>query len=409
MPDMPRRDSGKKNANGQGSIWQRADGRYGAALVYEYYDGAQGRTVKKRTSTTKPDWDAAHKWLVGKQSDLLGGVPVSDENPILSDFLGDWLRDVVEPSVSRNTYLKREYNVRVHLVPALGKVRIKDLDPRRIQALYTRLRRREPPLAASTRREVHVTLKMALSQAVRWGLLGRNPAELVDAPKEAKARKEDGEDAGEVRALTDAQARAFFRATEGKRWHHYYVAAIRTGLRPGELLGLRWGDLSLGADLGSLRVRRTLDTHEGAVFNPPKSDASRRTLALHWEAAEAFAAQREMLASEGLTTGPKDLVFPSTTGTPMSADNLRKRNLKPDLAAAGLPELTLHELRHTFASIMLHEWRVSPSIVQEMLGHEDITMTMGIYGHLFPGAQEDAIRALRRIHRRPPEEDVAVG
>ena len=75
--------------------------------MYEYYDGAQGRIIK-RTSTTKPDWDTAHKWLVGKQSDLLGGVPVSDENPALSEFLDDWLRDVVEPSVARNTCLPGE-------------------------------------------------------------------------------------------------------------------------------------------------------------------------------------------------------------------------------------------------------------------------------------------------------------
>ena len=127
-------------------------------------------------------------------------------------------------------------------------------------------------------------------------------------------------------------------------------------------------------------------------------------MALHWEAAEAFVAQRGMLAGEGLSAGPKDLVFPSTRGTPMSSDNRRKRSLKPDLAGAGLPEFTLHELRHTFASIMLHEWRVSPAIVQEMLGHESIAMTMGIYGHLFPGAQEDAIRALARMHKRPDAE-----
>ena len=93
----------------------------------------------------------------------------------------------------------------------------------------------------------------------------------------------------------------------------------------------------------------------------------------------------------------------------MSSDNLRKRSLKPDLARADLSEFTLHELRHTFASIMLHEWRVSPSIVQEMLGHESITMTMGIYGHLFPGAQEDAMRALARMHRRPGLGEMAVG
>jgi len=274
-----------------------------------------------------------------------------------------------------------------------------------VQALYSRLTRREPPYSLATRREVHVTLRMALAQAVRWGLIRRNPADLVEPPRASRvtARDED-EDDGEVRALTDAQARAFFATTQdsGKRWHNYYVAAIRTGLRPGELLGLRWGDLSLEVDPGSLKVRRTLDTHGAPVFNPPKSDAGRRTIALHWEATAALQAQRDMLAVEGLPTGQKALVFPSTKGTPMSANNLLKRNLKPDLSRAGLPELTLHELRHTFASIMLHEWKVYPDTVREMMGHESIAMTMRLYGHLFPGNQEQAIRELRRLHK-PPE------
>ena len=301
--------------------------------------------------------------------------------------------------------------MRNHLEHAVRHVKLSELEPRRRHALYPRLAREESrsgePLSYATRREVHVTLKMALKQALRWGLVKRNVAEMVDPPKGASGYEEEGD--GEVRAMTDEQSRLFFEATRGRRWRHYYVAAIRTGLRPGELLGLRWGDLSLDADPGSLKVRRTLDTHSKARFGPPKSDAARRTVALHWEAAEAFAAQRAMLAGEGLPVGPKALVFPSTKGTPMSSDNLRKRNLKPDLAGAGLPEFTLHELRHTFASIMLHEWRVSPSIVQEMLGHESITMTMGIYGHLFPGAQEDAIRALARMHRRPESGSMAVG
>ncbi|MDP9478382.1 MAG: tyrosine-type recombinase/integrase [Actinomycetota bacterium] len=181
---------------------------------------------------------------------------------------------------------------------------------------------------------------MALKQALRWGLVKRNVAEMVDPLKGASGYEEDGE--GEVRALTDEQARRFFEATQESLRHHYYVAAIRTGLRPGELLGLRWGDPNPDADPGSLKVRRTLDTHSKARFGPPKSDAARRTLALHWEASEAFEAQRGMLAEEGLPTGPKSLVFPSTRGTPMSSDNLRKRHLKPALAAASLPEFTLH-------------------------------------------------------------------
>lgn len=380
-------------------MWQRSDGRYGAALSYDYYDPDSGGRRRKRASTTKATWDDAHEWLVGKQSDIRSGTMVNAENPTFREFMEEWLPIVIEPSRSRNTCLRRKTAIKAHLVPEFGRARLKDLDPRKIQSLYSRLARRVPPLALSTRREIHVTLKMALNQAVRWSILARNPADLVDAPKQRREVSED-EGTGEVRALTNERAKMLFGHTEGGRWHNYYVAAIRTGLRPGGMLGLRRGDLNLESDPGSLRVRRTLDTVGAASFNPPKNVASRRTLAPHWEAAEAFGRQKEFLQTEGHPTAKRDLVFPSTAGTPMSSGNLRKRNLKPDLRRAGLPELTLHELRHTFASIMLHEWHVAPSIVQEMLGHESIGMTMKIYGHLFPGAQEDAIRMLREMHSK---------
>lgn len=394
---------GKKAANGSGSIWQRKDGRYNAALTYPYHDPDTGKTRRRRETTTKSSWDAAHKWLVGKKHDhLVGHTEQTGEDPYLSDYLDSWLADIVEPARSRNTYLKREYSVRVHLSPALGHAKLSEVEPRRIQGLYSKLAR--DGFALATRREVHVTLRMALEQAVKWGMLRRNPCDLVDTPKQdALVFDEDDE---EIRAVSDEEVRRLFEYAERKlsRWRYFYVVAIRVGLRPGEMLGLRWGDLALEGDPGSLKVRRTLDTHYSPpVFNPPKSKASRRTVALHWEAQDALTFQRQMLAGEGLPTGEKALVFPSIKGTPMNSRNLARRSLHPDLAAAGLPELTLHELRHTFASIMLHEWRVSPSIVQEMMGHDDITTTMKIYGHLFPGAQEQAIRDLRKMHGGPKE------
>lgn len=399
---MVERSNKKRAPNGSGSVWQRKDGRYSASLTYPYHDPETGRTKRKRATTTKPDWQAAHQWLVGMQSKLQGGGVMSPEDPLVSEYLREWLRDVVEPGVAPKTHEKREYHVRVHISPALGRAKLKELQPRQIHALYTRLAREG--LAASTRRDIHTTLKMAFKQAVRWGLLQQSPVDLVEPPKAGPDVTEEEE----VRALTDEQARELFAATAGDRWHNYYVAAIRTGLRPGEMLGLQWGDLELSGDPGSLRVRRTLGIRPGrtedgggSYLKPPKSPASRRTLAVHWEAVDAFTAQRTMLEGEGLSTALKSLVFPNTRGEPMSRHNLRYRHLQPGLRRAGLPVLSLHELRHTFASIMLYEWRVPSEVVQRMLGHTSIKMTMDLYGHLMPGAQEQAIRALRQLHERP--------
>lgn len=253
---------------------------------------------------------------------------------------------------------------------------------------------------------------MALKQAVRWGLIPQNPAAFVDPPRPSETDDDEREGGGEIRALSEEQAEALFSASEDKRWHHYYVAAVRTGLRPGELLGLQWGDLDLSGDPASLRIRRTLAIREGGgtYFKPPKSKASKRTLALHWEASEAFESQRAMLENEGLPVGKRDLVFPSTTGSPMNRNNLCFRHLQPDLAAAGLPRLTFHELRHTFDSVALYEWRMPPAVVQQMMGHESIRMTMDLYGHLVPGSQEAEIRALRTLHKKPaPSAPAAAG
>lgn len=380
-----------------GSKWTRKDGRVGASVTITYRDRDTGREIKKRSSTTRKSEEEADEWLLRRRHDALEGKIEAppEASDTLRSHLETWLRDVVEPRVSPNTLQKRVWAASNHIAPALGDLELRDVSPRRVSSFYSRLSREGYALA--TRREIHVTLRMALEQAVRWQLIPSNPCDLVDAPKQAV--REYREDEEEIRALTDEQAIRLFEETAEKRWHNYYVAAIRTGLRPGEMLALRWSDVDLSSDPASIRVRRTLDTHHAARFGPPKSDASRRTVALHFEAAEAFERQRRMLEAEGLPTGAGDLVFPSKVGTPMQATNLRRRHLQPDLAAAGLPKLTLHELRHTYASIALHEWQLPHAIVQQALGHTSIKMTMDLYGHLMPSAQADAMRKINQMYR----------
>jgi integrase len=369
-----------------GSVWERKDGRFGAEFSYETSAG------KRTATTTKPTREAAESWLEKMRSDAAVGELSAPGSRTFGQYLEEWLRDAVEPSVSRRTHEKRVWAVRLHIAPALGAARLPDVDARKIQALYASMAREG--YAHETRLAVHVTLKMALKQAVRWGLIGRNPAKMVDAPRDL-GRNDD-----EVRHLTDVQARTLFRTTTDSRWGNYYIVAVRTGLRPGEMLALRWGDADLEGDPGSVRVRRTLDTHSVAVFGPPKTPAARRTVALHFEARDALLSQKAMLQGEGLPTGEKALVFPSVSGTPMSSDNLRKRHLAPALERAGLPYVTLHELRHTFASIMLHEWMAPPAVVSKMMGHKSIAFTFDLYGHLIPSAQQDVMRRLNAEQRR---------
>lgn len=362
-----------------------------------YHDPTTGRTLRKRLTTTKREWEDAHDWLVEKQSERKRNLHRSTEDPYLHDFLEGWLRDVIAPSVAPKTLEKRQYHAYNHIIPALGQYRLTKLQPRDLHLFYLDLAR-GGRLSLSTRRAIHTTLKMALNQAVRWSLIAQNPLELVDPPKESAPVAE------RIRAFTDEQARALFDAMDD-RWRGYVIFAVRTGLRPGEALGLRWQDVEWG-DPASIKVRQVLALRSGRgrakgesqfYFKAPKSKASRRTVVLHHEALEALEAQRTMLEDEGLPCGPGDLVFPSTTGTPMDRGNLLQRHVAPAMARAGIPALTLHELRHTFASVMLYEWRVPLEVVSAMLGHKDVSLTLRIYGHLVPGSQESAIRALRSL------------
>ena len=184
-------------------------------------------------------------------------------------------------------------------------------------------------------------------------------------------------------------------AASGNRFEALYVVAIHTGLRRGELLGLRWTDVDL--DAGTLQVRRSLDVD--GTFKTPKNRAARRTLKLTPRALDALKAHKVRQNAERLHTGSRwqdhGLVFPNAVGKPMNAGNLYRREFQPLLRRAGLANegSTIHSLRHTFATT-LAEKGVHPSTAQKMLGHSDIRMTLAIYTHATDGMQDAAAAAL---------------
>jgi integrase len=177
------------------------------------------------------------------------------------------------------------------------------------------------------------------------------------------------------------------------------VLALTTGLRRGELLGLKWADIDL--ENTTLSVNRSMDTLYGPPEEKaPKRQSSRRTVLLVPEAVAALRLHRRRQAEERLAAGPawreRDLVFPTTLGTLTLGDNLLKRNLRPLLEKAGLPPLTFHELRHTFATFHLASGG-KPKVIQEILGHSSIKTTMDTYSHLILGMQEEAAERLQRL------------
>jgi integrase len=374
---MPRpRKPAPKRGNGLGSITHRADGRIVVRVTLP--DGGRiSRYAKTQTEAEK----LLRTLLVERDRGQLVAAP----NQTLADYLAAWLRDVVTPTVRESTAARYGQIVRHHLAPSLGRHRLDRLTAPVVAAHYRKLGESLSPAMVGA---VHQVLHRALEHAVRWELVPRNVCDLVDPPRAVSP---------EMRALSPVEARRLLEAATGDPLEALYVLALTTGMRQGELLGLRWADLDL--DSGVLDVRRTLSRVQGAGFveSAPKTAKGRRTIALTPLAVDALGRHRVAQAEARLLAGDswadRDLVFCTRGGTPIEAQNLRARSFAPLLSAAGLPAIRFHDLRHSAASLLL-ELGTHPKIVQELLGHANVNITLNTYSHARPTLQVDAVNRL---------------
>ena len=364
-------------AKGDG-ITKRKDGRYMARYTVQTPDGPKRKTIYGK------QYGDVESELAKARGDAARGIVYDDEKLTVGEYLERWLEDSVRDTVRRRTYERYESLVRVHIKPSVGRVRLKALTPAHVRALYRE--RLDYGSAPRTVLHVHRTLSKALKQAHDDGLVPRNAAGPVKPPR---PRKE------EIRPLNPDQVRVLLAAAAGDRLESLYVLAVTAGLRRGELLGLKWEDVDLGA--GMLQVRRTLSEPKGGyVFEAPKSGRGRQ-VRLTRKACSALGDHRKRQLEERMQGAAfwqdRGLVFPSTVGTPLSGGNLT-RAFKATLKRAGLPEGTrFHDLRHTCATLLLRQG-VNPKYVQELLGHADISLTLNVYSHVLPdmgGAAADAM------------------
>jgi integrase len=371
----------RKRGNGEGSRpRKRPDGRWEARYTIHTSKGPKRKTLYGRTRQ-----EVADK-LARALSDRTQGLTFEAGSLKLGEYLDGWLSDVRE-TVRQRSWERYEQIVRVHIKPALGRVKIKALSPTHVRGLYRE--KLDAGLSRRTVQYIHTTLHKALKDAVSDGLIPRNVAEGIRPPRPKKK---------EITPLDREQARAFLAAAHEDRFEALYVLAIHCGLREGELLGLKWDDVDL--ETGMLRVRRTLsETRTGYIFEPPKNGKG-RSIKLTQAASEALRShlerQLEEIDSSGDDYQDQGLIFPSRKGTPMNARNLTARSFKPLLKRAGLPDIRLHDLRHTCATLMLCEG-VHIKLVQELLGHATIAITLDTYSHLLPGMGDEAAGAMERI------------
>jgi integrase len=280
-------------------------------------------------------------------------------------------------------------------------MKLSKLDTPNIQALYTAKLR--DGLKPSSVRYIHAVLHCALEKAVELRLIPRNPAASARPPK---IRQE------EITPLDAQQARVLLEAAKGDRFECLYVLSLMCGLRMGESLGLKWSDIDL--DAGTLRVHRQLQRVRdggGLVFSEPKN-ASRRTIDLPQRALEALRSHRkrqlEGRVKAGANWQENGLVFASSKGTPLDAQNIVNRYFKPLLRRAGLPDIRWHDLRHTCATLLLSRG-THPKLVQHLLGHASIQLTLDRYSHWIPSMGRATASAMDNALKGDEMTDEALG
>lgn len=359
----------KKRANREGSIFKESSTGLWCAEI----SLPNGKRKKKRSKRQQ----VVNEWLLEQRAALKNGTLLPDEEILFSEYLDRFLTDIATPTLKPKTVDAYRWLIESHIKPNLGHLTLTQLRPDHLQNLYTK--KLEEGLSKRTVQHMHAVIRRSLNQALKWDLIGRNPATVVTAPTP---------DRRPPKTFSSDQAKQFLESVEDHRWYPIYVLAITTGMRQGEILGLHWEDVDLNS--GNLAVRRTIQLLQGRIIEgEPKSAGSRRTIALPNYTVAVLLLHQERTGKD------KGLLFTTSSGKPVSPRNL-SRHFHQALDRTGLPKIRFHDLRHTAATLLLKE-KVHPKIVQEMLGHSTISLTLDTYSHILPDIQQEAADKMDKI------------
>jgi integrase len=347
----------KRRAKGEGSVYQRKDGR----CMGEYLD-----TYGKRryvSGKTKPEVRAKLRKAMSDQDE---GIALDSENLTVGLYLERWL-DSIRATVRESTYERYAILARRHIASVLGNVKLDKLTALQVQALYrTKL---DEGLSNGTVRNLHVILLSAFKQAVKWNLVRHNVCQRVTPPRRTQH---------EIKPLSKEQVKVLLNAALDDPLFPLYLLAVTTGMRQAELLALAWDCVDL--DAGTVHVKRTVWKGKVSV---PKTPRSLRSIRLSRMAANALRKHREQ-------RNGSPWVFPNQVGKPMDRHGFSSRRWKPLLKRAGLPHSTrFHDLRHTCATLLLSQG-INPKVISDMLGHSDVGFTLSVYAHVLPSMQQQA-------------------
>jgi integrase len=368
----------------RGRITQRSLGSW--TIVYDLPRGLDGKRKQKRV-TLRGTKKEAEKELRRRLQEIDDGLIVDAAKGTLRDHLERWL-ETIRATIAPKTFEGYQIVVRTHLLPHLGHRRLETLKPADIQDFILMLQRsgsrtkghEGQSLAGITVHHIGSVLRQALALAVDMGVLARNPAARVKLPAPVSPEK---------RALNEEQIAQVMTATEKSYLHMLILLGAAIGARRGELLALRWQDVDL--ESGKVTICRSLEETTGGLrFKEPKTRAGRRTVVLPSYALRALIRHKGQQSELRLQLGPAwhdlDLIICHPDGSAIRSSTASVR-MKQAMDRIGMAGATLHGLRHSFASLAIHHG-ANLKTLQTVLGHANINVTLGRYGHMLGGEQE---------------------
>lgn len=366
------------------------------AVIYEGVDPTTGKERHRwhAAGSTRKEAERVLADLVKRHHD---GDYRPPEKITLGEYLERWLPTQRQP-LSPSTFLSYEGNIRLHVLPYIGSIRLQRLTPEDLDELYAMLltngRRNNGggPLSAKTVRLVHAVIHKALADATRKGSVPRNVADLADPPKiSSRARPK-------MEVWTAEELRRYFELIDG---HHLYAAfyvKANTGMRRGEVLGLTWRVIDFDNARLSVTQSVTAPNYQVTVSDV-KSTHSMRTIDLDQRTVAVLRSWRrrqlEQYMETGVRTDESGFVFAKANGDPLHPDYF-SQTFERLIAKMDLPRIRFHDLRHTHATLLLKEG-VPPKVVSERLGHSSVAFTMQVYQHVLPGMQADAAATFGKI------------